>query len=141
MRRLEAGDLIAPLVRAVRLGNANLVQLLLAHGADTNVGYHCNSNTGLLPLITRRHQSWNRDEEAMAVPRKVNFACGRVIQLATELGHDEIVELLVGSGTDDRLPQPVWAGQGHTCPVVPRTVWLDVTIGLQERMVSAKTKA
>jgi serum/glucocorticoid-regulated kinase 2 len=37
---LEPGESIPPLVRAVNLGNASLVQLLLAHGANVNVGYH-----------------------------------------------------------------------------------------------------
>lgn len=54
-QRLEAHDLLA-LVRAARLGNANLVRLLLAHGADVNIDYHCDSNNGLLPRITRRHR-------------------------------------------------------------------------------------
>lgn len=131
-RTLQAGDLIAPLVRAVRLGNVSLVRLLLAHGADVNVGYHCDSDTGLLPLPTQRQCGWEDENGTKAGPRKVNFACGRVVQLAMELGHAGIVGLLIESGADVWLPQPVWAVQGHTCPLVPRTVWLDVTVGLAE---------
>lgn len=131
-RTLQAGDLIAPLVRAVRLGNASLVRLLLAHGADVNVGYHCDSDTGLLPLPTRRQCGWEDEIGTKAGSRKVNFACGRVVWLAMELGHAGIVGLLIESGADVWLPQPVWAVQGHSCPLVPRAVWLDVTAGLAE---------
>ncbi|KAH6648208.1 kinase-like domain-containing protein [Truncatella angustata] len=136
--RLEAVDLLAPLVRAVRLGNTGLVRLLLAHGADANVGYHCDSG-GSLPLPRRQH-GWDY-QRAEAVPRKVNFSCGRAAQLAMELGHDEIVRLLMASGADVRLPQPVWAVQGHTCPLVPRAVWLEVTAGLEELRVVIEKKA
>lgn len=131
--RLEAQDLLAPLVRAVRLGNAGLVRLLLARGADANVGYHCDSR-GLLPLPRRLH-GWG-DQGAEAVPRKVIFSCGRVVQLAMELGHDEIVRLLMESGADACLSQPVWDVQGHTCPLVPMAAWLEVTAGLEALRVS-----
>lgn len=134
--------LLAPLVRAVRLGDARVVRRLLAHGADVDAGYHCDGATGLLPPLGRRPRGWDDDEDgggvvAAAAPRRVNFACGRAVQLARELGHDEIVGLLVGGGADVRRPQPVWAVEGHACPPVPRAAWLAVTVGLEEGRVTA----
>ncbi|KAF7536603.1 hypothetical protein G7054_g4421 [Neopestalotiopsis clavispora] len=129
---LEAHDFLAPLVRAVRLGNAGLVRLLLEHAADANIGYHCGSGHSL-PLPHRRH-SWKNG----TVPTVVNFACGRAVQLAMELGHDEIVRLLIQSGADVRLPQPCRINQYHTCPPVARAVWLEVISRLEEFSANMK---
>lgn len=129
---LEAHDFLAPLVRAVRLGDTGLVRLLLEHAADANIGYHCGSGHSL-PLPHRRH-SWKNG----TVPTVVNFACGRAVQLAMELGHDEIVRLLIQSGADVRLPQPCRINQFHTCPPVARAVWLEVISRLEEFSANMK---
>ena len=62
---LEPGEFIPPLVRAVNLGNATLVQLLLAHGANVNVGYH----------------------DLQGTQARSRLSCGRAVQLAIELRH------------------------------------------------------
>ena len=42
----------------------------------------------------------------------------------------EIVQLLLGSGADIGLEQPVWEVAGHDCGFVPRAVFQRVTHGL-----------
>jgi serum/glucocorticoid-regulated kinase 2 len=117
--RLEAKDFTPPLIRAARLGNASLVRLLRAHGADVNSAYHVLD----IPI---RHKPWEEP------PAPIHFTCGRAAQLAKELGHDEVVQLLLEGGADVSLPPPVWAAQGHKCPLIPRSVYLRVTAGLEE---------
>jgi serum/glucocorticoid-regulated kinase 2 len=117
--RLEAKDFTPPLVRAVRLGNASLVRLLLAHGADPNAPYHALD----VPI---RHKPWEE------LPPPIHFTCGRAVQLAKELGYDEVVQLLLEGGADVSLSPPVWAVPGHNCPLIPRSVYLRVTVGLEE---------
>ncbi|KAF7555758.1 hypothetical protein G7Z17_g1922 [Cylindrodendrum hubeiense] len=116
---LEVKHFIPPLVRAVQLGNADLVRALLAHGASANVSYHD---------LTR-----SRQEPGDPVPTTPDpkFSCGRVAQLAMELGYSEIVQLLLDSGADIHLAQPSWPVPGHTCKLVLRTVYLEVTAGLE----------
>ncbi|KAH7176104.1 hypothetical protein EDB81DRAFT_850114 [Dactylonectria macrodidyma] len=116
---LEAEHFIPPLVRAAQLGNADLVRLLLAHGADANVSYHG---------LTGGRQEPGDPAPITPAPR---FSCGRVVQLAMELGSSEIVQLLLDSGADIHLAQPSWPVPGHTCKLVPRTVYLEVTAGLE----------
>lgn len=110
----ENEDFMPPLVKAVRLGNMDLVRLLLAHGADVNVGYH------------------DLDGEHRFPPPSqiIDVTCGRVIQEAMELGHRDMVGLFLDSGADIHLPQPVW--QFHDCPMIPRAVYLRVTARLRE---------
>ncbi|KAH7346768.1 protein kinase [Rhexocercosporidium sp. MPI-PUGE-AT-0058] len=110
----EPEEFIPPLVRAVYVRNTDLVQWLLASGADPNVGYHDLSH----PL-------------QYDGPTEIGMACGRVVQLAMELGKQEIVQLLLDSGADVELPQPVW--RFHECLPVPRVVYLRVTAGLRRR--------
>lgn len=117
--RLKAEDFTPPLVRAARLGHASLVQLLLANGADVNAAYH------VLDIPDWR-MPW---EEPMA---PIQFSCGRAVQLAKELGHSEVVQLLLDGGADVSLAPPVWPVPGHTCPLIPRSVYLSVTVGLEE---------
>ncbi len=115
---LEARDFTPPLVRAARLGNAGLVRLLLAHGADVNAAYH-------VLYVPNKRKPW----EEPAPP--IQFSCGRAAQLAQELGHSEVVQLLLDSGADVSLPPPVWPVPKHTCPLIPRSVYLRVMVGLE----------
>jgi serum/glucocorticoid-regulated kinase 2 len=121
--RLETQDFNPPLVRAIRLGNISMVQLLLANGGDPNAAYH------VLDIPDRR-KPW---EEPMA---PIYHCCGRAAQLAKELGHHEIVQLLLDSGADVGLPPPVWAIPDHTCPSIPRSVYLQVMVGLNGMAVA-----
>lgn len=97
-RGLEAEDLTPPLVRAGRLGNSHLARLLLAHGADANIAYHdlggrkCDDNPHGYGYGYRYETSDSR------IP--AYFSCGRVIQLAMEMGHTELVGVLVDAGAD-----------------------------------------
>ena len=90
--RLQVDDFAPPLVRAVRLGNVELVRLLLPGGADANVGYH-----GLLGRCGRQQQQqYGQDREmSMGGPR---FSCRRVVQLAMDMGYEDIVRLLIVVG-------------------------------------------
>ncbi|OBT65138.1 hypothetical protein VE03_04730 [Pseudogymnoascus sp. 23342-1-I1] len=87
-------DFIPPLVRAARHGYADLVRLFLANGADPNTGYH-----------VYRHPRY-RGDWSSEIP--INFFCGRVVQIAMEFGHSEVVQLLLDGGADVDLAQPVW---------------------------------
>jgi serum/glucocorticoid-regulated kinase 2 len=49
-----------------------------------------------------------------------------------ELRHVEVVHLLLDGGADISLPLPVWPVLGHSCPLVPRSVYVRVTAGLEE---------
>lgn len=132
---LRDSDLTPPLARAVRLGNIKLVRLLLAHGADPNAAYH-----SLCLSHPREHDT------AKSLPMPEYF-CGRPVQLAMELGLDDIVEALISSGADIYLPQPrivqlnpkVLEKRNHECPIVARSVYLDVTSRL--RAILRKVKS
>jgi serum/glucocorticoid-regulated kinase 2 len=99
----EPDEYIPPLVRAILLGDVQLVQLLLAHGADANFGYHDLYNS--LPGIS------DVDED-------FHMRCGRPIQLAIDLGHHNVVQLLFHYGADIDIAQPVW--RHHHCEMIPR---------------------
>lgn len=105
-------EFVPPLVRAVREGSAPLVRLLLAHGADPNVGFHD------LP----------GEPSSLYIP-PFRLSCGRVAQLAMSLGHLDIVQLLLAAGADVNLAQPIWPG--HKCEMVPRKEYLEITAGLR----------
>lgn len=107
-------EFIPPLVRAVNLGDMELVRLLLAHGANANVGYH-----DLRAELPGLHYE--------STPP--SMACGRVIQLAMDLGHQDMVRLLLNSGADIGLAQPVW--RYHECEMVPRDIYFKITAGLR----------
>jgi serum/glucocorticoid-regulated kinase 2 len=129
-RGLEVEDLTPPLVRAARLGNVALVALLLEHGADANAAYH--------DLGGRRDGYETRDSTIPA-----NFSCGRVVQTAMEMGHSEIVHLLVDAGADINLthpvwPKPVWPVPGHICQPVPRAVYVEVRAGLEAAVAARR---
>lgn len=134
-RDLESEDITPPLVRATRLGNAALVALLIEHGADTNVAYHDLGGRPPRPPFGAYH---SRDSTIPA-----NFSCGRVVQLAMEMGHSTIVQLLIDAGADIDLPHPlwpipVWPIPGHICLPVPRAVYVEVTAGLEEVVAERK---
>lgn len=107
---------LAPLVRAVKHGDIELARLLLLHGANANVGYH--DLRWRLPSIFREGES-------------VGFSCGRVVQLGMQLEHLQIVQLLLRSGADIDLEQPVWDVAEHRCHAVPRAVYQRVIHGLR----------
>lgn len=107
----EPEDFIPPLVRSVKLGDLDLVKMLLAAGADANVGFHD---------INFRFESLHRP-----------MNCGRVLELAMALGHEEIVQLLLASEAYVDLPAPVW--QHHDCTPVQRPEYLKITASLRQR--------
>ncbi|KFZ11363.1 hypothetical protein V502_07584 [Pseudogymnoascus sp. VKM F-4520 (FW-2644)] len=121
---LQEKDFIPPLVRAARHGDAGLVRLLLANGADPNTGYHVYRN--------QQYEGQN-----LVIP--IQFSCGWVVQIAMEIGHLEIVQLLLDGGADVDLPQPVWRVENHTCPLVPRSMYLRVTAGLEAAVAARKS--
>lgn len=83
---------LPPLVRAIKHGETKLVRLLLKDGANPNVAYHD------LPCEL---DSLFRDQDP------VGHRCGRAVHLAMELGHLDIVQLLLSSGSDIGLAHPV----------------------------------
>ncbi|OKL55216.1 hypothetical protein UA08_09511 [Talaromyces atroroseus] len=101
----EPDEYIPPLVRAILFGDVDLVQLLLDHGADPNIGYHDLSN--FEPGFT-----------FMDMSERFYMCCGRPIQVAMELGYRDKVQVLLSYGADIDLPQPVW--QHHDCKMIPR---------------------
>jgi serum/glucocorticoid-regulated kinase 2 len=119
----EPPEFIPPLVRAVKLGDIDLVKILLASGADANVGFHdseleCDEpegNTSQLPVIK----------------------CGRVVQLAMAFGHEEIVQLLLASGVNINLPAPVC--RHHDCQPIEKPVYLEITALLRQRVEERST--
>ncbi|KAL7626980.1 Serine/threonine-protein kinase [Parahypoxylon ruwenzoriense] len=121
----EPEEFFPPLVRAVKHGSVDLTRLLLSHGADANVSYH--------KLI------WDLD------PFEVNqerldtvFSCGRAIELAMGLGHQEIVQLLLASGANIDLTQDFWHVPGHNCYLAPRATYQKVTAGLRAAAAARK---
>lgn len=81
-REIEAVDSTPPLVRVARLGNVALVTFLLEHGANANIAYHD---------LDGRHEGY--ENRYSKIPS--NFCCGSVVQLVMQLGHPEIVQLLI----------------------------------------------
>ncbi|KAL9941908.1 hypothetical protein ACHAQF_006023 [Verticillium nonalfalfae] len=117
---------LPPVVRAARHGDAAMVRLLLSHGADPNTAYH--SMTWLAP---EWHASWQKAAEHRGL-WNFGFVCGRVVQLAMQLEHRDVVDALLEGGADIGLPHSEWPGPAHFCPTVPRSVYLRVTAGLEE---------
>jgi serum/glucocorticoid-regulated kinase 2 len=106
------------------------VRLLLAHGADANVGYHD------LRIPTRGFNIHGWDEPLLGVPEPARedacrYGCGRVVELAMALRLGEIVRLLLEAGADVGVAHPVWNVLGHECGFVPRDVYQRVTAGLR----------
>ncbi|KAK7961075.1 kinase-like domain-containing protein [Apiospora saccharicola] len=132
---LQPKDLYPPLVVAIWRGDAAMVRVLLSRGggADPNLAYH--------GLEARRRERYE-EEDLLPMHEEPFFSCGRPAQLAMELGHGEIVGLLLEAGADVELPHGYWTARppgkldtlrtGHVCPLVPRKVYLAVTAGLRE---------
>jgi serum/glucocorticoid-regulated kinase 2 len=112
----ELAEYTPPLIRAVILGDENLVRLLLAHGADVNIGFH-DLDVLLLP------SAW-----------PIDISCGRPIQLAMELDHHNIVQLLFDNNADINLAQPVL--QNHSCEMIPRMAYHQIITRLRSMAVS-----
>ncbi|KAH7375525.1 ribosomal protein S6 kinase alpha-2 [Plectosphaerella cucumerina] len=117
---------LPPVVRATRHGDAAMVRLLLSHGADPNTAYH-----SMIWLKPEWDASW-QEAAAYRYSGNVDFVCGRVAQLAMQLGHRDVVEALLQGGADIWLPHSEWSGPAHFCPMVPRSIYLQVTAGLEE---------
>lgn len=102
-----------PLVYEVKPGDKDLAQLLLAHGADANFGYH-----------------------GLTSERSLTRVCGRPIQLAMELKHYDIVQLLLDFGTGVCLAQPT--RRSHSCSMISKEEHLEATAALIEAAASRK---
>lgn len=102
-------DFTAPLVRAVQYGNLEIARFLAAQGADVNAEYH-----NLKPGNDQR----------------ISFTCGRVVQLAMELGPLEMACLLVQSGADVHAAQTT-VYRYQECRFVERAVYQRVVAGLR----------
>ncbi|TGJ82046.1 hypothetical protein E0Z10_g6728 [Xylaria hypoxylon] len=117
---LGTSDYINPLAIAARAGDAVLVRLLLAHGADANADYH-------------DFGSWVIEHDDGVERGSVCFSCARPVQVAMELGHSEVVGVLLEEGgADIWAPSPVSRFIDHKCAVVARNVYVRVTAGLEE---------
>ncbi|KAH8131894.1 hypothetical protein LI328DRAFT_160673 [Trichoderma asperelloides] len=115
----EPAEYTPPLIRAIILGDEDLVRLLLAHGADVNIGFH-DLNSSMLP------SNW-----------PINVSCGRPIQLAMELEHYTMAKLLLDNGADINLAQPIL--QHHDCKMIPRMVYHQIISRLRSMTLSATT--
>jgi serum/glucocorticoid-regulated kinase 2 len=104
-------DSTPPLVSAVLSRDVDLVRMLLAHGANPNLGYH-GVRSGKRGLVA--------------------FSCGRIVQMAMELRLFGMAQLLLEYGADIGLAAPVWEALGHDCGVVPRAVYQRVTAALRK---------
>jgi serum/glucocorticoid-regulated kinase 2 len=115
--RSEPAEYLPPLIRAVILSDEELVRLLLAHGANINIGFH-DLDMHLLP------DHW-----------PIDISCGRPIQLALELGHHNLVRLLLDNGADIDIAQPVL--QHHNCEMIPRVAYHQIISRLRSLTSSA----
>ncbi|KAL4945833.1 hypothetical protein BDV06DRAFT_218908 [Aspergillus oleicola] len=126
---LEALELTPPLVRDAKLGNTAIVALLLEHGADPNASYH------VLGGRSPPEQRW--DYQTHDLPLRVAFSCGRVVYIAMEHDHFEVVKLLLDACADINMPHQFWpvpvsSFPRHACQPVPREVYLEVMSALKE---------
>ncbi|KAF9729831.1 serine threonine-protein kinase gad8 [Paraphaeosphaeria minitans] len=112
-------DFTPPLVRAVQYGNVEIARLLAAHGADVNAEYH-----DLSP---------DRDQT-------IHFTCGRVVQLAMELGPPEMARFLVESRADVHAAQKT-VYRYEKCGFVERAVYQRVVAGLRALERGARSRS
>lgn len=113
----EPPEFLPPLLRAVKLGDEDLVKMLLAGGADPNVGFHDN-DVGIYqaPSTTTSHHP--------------PITCGRAVQLAIALGHESIGQILIDAGADIDILASVL--RCHKCRPIYRPTYLKVTARLKE---------
>jgi serum/glucocorticoid-regulated kinase 2 len=115
-------EFIPPLVRAVKLDNLELVRLLLAHGADANVGFHT--------------LHWQEIREPDGLIMHPSMYCGRVVQLAMDLGRRDMVRVLLEAGADIGMGQPVW--KHHECMMMPMEDYFRILDGLRREAGAVK---
>ncbi|KUL89768.1 hypothetical protein ZTR_00506 [Talaromyces verruculosus] len=92
IQRRQNGEFIPPIVHAVHAGDLRLVQILLSYGADVNTSYR------QLQIIGSK------------------FCCGRILDLAKDLGHQQIADLLLKCGAQPNLGRPPYK-HSMTCSV------------------------
>jgi len=132
---------LSPIARATRHGDIAMVRLLLSHGADPNTVYH-----SMHSRVPKWHATWQEATGPEGSSRNRGFLCGRVVQLAMQLGHRDVVDALLEGGADIRLPSSEWPvlrdfspiKPKHFCPMVPRSMYLQVTAGLEEAASKAR---
>ncbi|KAF7537513.1 hypothetical protein G7054_g3668 [Neopestalotiopsis clavispora] len=112
----EPPEFLPPLVRAVKLGDEDLVKMLLGGGADANVGFHDNE-VGVSKALSTTLQY-------------PTITCGRAVQLAIALDHESIAQILIDRGADIDVPAPVL--RCHECRPMDRSTYLNVTARLRE---------
>ncbi|KAG2413106.1 hypothetical protein HFD88_010665 [Aspergillus terreus] len=126
-RVFKPEDFTPPLVRAARLGDLELVTLLLKHGADPNVAYHdLGGWTGRNPE-DGSHRIPLRDSRIPTM-----FSCGRAVHIAMEMGYPDVVRALIDAGADTDLPLPAWGVPAHVCLPIPRVAYLEIVRGLRD---------
>ncbi|KAI1738394.1 hypothetical protein F4680DRAFT_450147 [Xylaria scruposa] len=116
---LQTHHFVNPLAIAARVGDADLLRLLLKHGANANADYHVLGG-------------WSNEHDDRVDIMPVRFGCGRPVQVAMELGHSDVVKVLIEGSADIWVPHPVSRFPYHTTPVVPRDVYIRVTAELEE---------
>lgn len=113
-----SGEFTPALVSAVLNRDIDLARMLLAYGANPDIGYH-------------------GDFSGLRGP--ISLSCGRVVQLAMELRLLEMAQLLLEYGADEGLAAPVWEVRGHECRTVTRPVYQRATAALREiRMIISR---
>lgn len=92
----QNGEFIPPIVHAVQARNLRLVQILLSYGADVNTSYRQLRDT------------------------KSKLCCGRILDLAKDLGHQQIADFLLKCGAQPDLGRPPYKDSmtcSTPCPV------------------------
>ena len=105
---LVLGQFTPALVYAALNHDFAMARILLTHGANPDLGYHC-VRSGM----------------------RSAFSCGRIIELVMDLRFVEMAQLLLDHSADIGLASPVWYAQGHEYEFVPRSVYQRVTAALR----------
>lgn len=111
----ERDKYVPPLIRAVAWRNLELARTLLLAGANANVGFHVYSDPTMLSAYSSAFSE----------------CCGRPVQLAMVLEHEEMVDLLLEFGADIDLAQPVL--RDYQCAAFSRSSWIKMILRLSER--------